>query len=169
MELISPTEEYEASWHRAVGEFRNSGQATIKLWEVLGDPNDLEGCVRAAQNHARGVGLPPDWVPYNIYWLVDGGEIVGIVSIRRKLNDFLLREGGHIGYEIVPSKRKLGHGNKLLELVLEKAKGLGLEKVLITSLEDNIASQKIIEKCGGKIENKIEASDGLTRRYWIDL
>jgi len=168
MELVSPTKEYEASWRRIVEEFRHDDK-TIKLWEVLGDPDDLDGCVLMAEKHAQGMELPADWVPYNIFWLVDGVEIVGIVSLRHKLNDFLAREGGHIGYEIVPSQRGKGYGNKILELSLRKAKEMGFTRILIASDDDNVASWKIMEKNGGKSAGKIETERRITRRYWIDL
>jgi predicted acetyltransferase len=170
MKLVEPTKEYEASWRMIVKEFRSDNK-TIKLWEVLGDPNDFDGCILTAKKHAQGIDLPADWVPYNIYWLIDDGEIVGLVSIRHRLNEFLAREGGHIGYEIVPSKRGKGYGNVLLELSLQKARGLGMNKVLLTSYDINDASWKIIEKMGGKLENKIKVKgeDALTRRYWINL
>jgi len=168
MELVRPVKIYEASWKKAVAEFRKDSKS-IKLWEVLGDPDDLDKCISAAENHSQGKELPLEWVPYDLYWLVDGGEIVGVASVRHRLNDFLLREGGHTGYEIIPSKRGAGYGSKILELSLAKAKDLGLRRVLVSSFEDNIASRKIIEKNGGVLENKIKTEEGITRRYWIDL
>jgi len=168
MELVKPAKEYEASWYRAVDEFRRDDK-TIKLWEVLGDPDDLGKCIRTAVKHAQGIGLLADWVPYNLLWLVDNGEIVGLVSFRHKLNDFLAREGGHIGYEIVPSKRRMGYGNKILELTLRKAKEMGFEKIVIACDDNNIASRKIIERNGGKLDRKIKTARRLTRRYRIDI
>ena len=61
-----------------------------------------------------------------------------------------------------------------MKLGLIKAKEMGLTKVaLVTCDVDNIASAKIIEKNGGVLENIIENNiDGtkiLTKRYWIDL
>ena len=59
----------------------------------------------------------------------------------------------------------------ILRLGLEKAKGLGIEKVLLTCNEDNIPSLKIIEKNGGTLDNKVsnpvEGPDKL--RFWINL
>ena len=170
MRLIKPTKKYGVSWRGAAAEFINDHKS-IKLWEVLGDPDDLDLIIKTARLHSQGKNLPVDWVPYDIYWLVDGGEFIGIASVRHKLNADLELRGGHIGYEIVASKRGKGYGNKILELSLQKAKELGLAKVLVTSFENNIASWKVIEKNGGKLENKIKAGgeNDLTRRYWIDL
>jgi len=170
MKLVRPTKKYAAGWKRAVGEFRKDNK-TIKLWEVLGDPDDLDLVIKTARLHSQDKNLPVDWVPYDIYWLVDGGEFIGIASVRHKLNADLEFRGGHIGYEVVASKRGKRYGNKILELSLQKAKELRLEKVLVTSFEGNAASWKIIEKNGGKMENKIKAGgeNDLARRYWIDL
>jgi predicted acetyltransferase len=79
--------------------------------------------------------------------------------------------GGHIGYEIRPVKRRQGYGTEILRLGLEKARELGLRKVLVTSDEDNIGSRKIIEHNGGIFENAIEIEGDPVQklRYWIDI
>ncbi|MFZ3073537.1 MAG: GNAT family N-acetyltransferase [Minisyncoccales bacterium] len=170
MKLVKPTKKYGAGWKRAVEELKNDSES-IKLWEVLGDPDDLDLIIKTARLHSQGKNLPSGWMPYDIYWLVEGEEVIGIVSIRHKLNADLELRGGHIGAEIVPSERGKGYGSKMRELVLPKLKKLGIKKVLMTSFDDNIASYRIIEKHGGKLENKIKAEgeNDVTRRYWIDL
>ena len=57
------------------------------------------------------------------------------------------------------------------QLGLEKAREIGLEKVLITCDDNNIGSIKIIETCGGVLENKIVTADSPIpkRRYWVTL
>ncbi|WP_140398010.1 GNAT family N-acetyltransferase [Lachnoclostridium sp. An169] len=49
---------------------------------------------------------------------------------------------------------------------------LGLKKVLITCDESNIASARIIEKNGGKLQdtivNVIDDVERKTKRYWIE-
>jgi predicted acetyltransferase len=83
----------------------------------------------------------------------------------------LEKKGGHIGYYIRPSQRGKGYGNLILHLSLEKARELGLKRVLVTCDDNNDASLKTIENNGGKLVDKIkgEGSVVLTRRYWIDL
>ena len=100
LRLVKPTKKYEKSWREAVEEFRKDSK-TIKLWEVLGNPDDLDGIIRNARLHSQDKNLPKGWVPYDLLWLVDGDEIVGIASIRHKLNSFLLKVGGHIGYDLL--------------------------------------------------------------------
>ena len=61
----------------------------------------------------------------------------------------------------------------MLKLGLEKAKQLGLDKVLITCDDDNYGSIGVIENNGGILENKvrnvINNKEVITRRYWIKL
>lgn len=118
--------------------------------------------------------LPLHYVPSYDYFAVDDDRFIGIIHIRIKLTDNLLRYGGHIGYAVNPIYWKKGYGSELLKLGLEKAKELIEDnKVLLTCDDDNIGSAKIIEKNGGVLENKVENIDGkekfLTRRYWIEL
>jgi predicted acetyltransferase len=168
MELVEPSKKYEVSWRQAIEEFRHDDK-TIKLWETSGDPNDLEGYICTAQKHAQGIDLPAGWVPYSIYWLVDGEKFIGIVSLRHELNDYLEHEGGHIGYEIRPSERGKGQGNIILGLALGKAKEKNLKKALIACDDKNVAAWSVAEKNGGKLENIVETKTDFTRRYWIYL
>ena len=110
-------------------------------------------------------------VPFTLWWLVEGDEFIGEVSIRHRLNPWLLQEGGNIGYGIRPSRQRRGYGRLILALALEECRRLGLERVLVTALAANPGSVRIIEANGGRLDNEIDApsGDGLLRRYWITL
>jgi predicted acetyltransferase len=56
-----------------------------------------------------------------------------------------------------------------LRSVLPEARALGLQKVLVTCHDDNLASARTIEKAGGVLEDVRDTELGLTRRYWIAL
>ncbi|TFG47244.1 MAG: GNAT family N-acetyltransferase, partial [Candidatus Brocadiia bacterium] len=111
------------------------------------------------------------WVPANTYWLICEDRIVGTCNLRHELNDFLKNFGGHVGYSIRPTERGKGYGNLILGLSLEKARDLGIKRVLVTCDDNNIASARVIENNGGKLADKIKKDDTevLLRRYWIDL
>ncbi|ERI93612.1 acetyltransferase, GNAT family [Clostridiales bacterium oral taxon 876 str. F0540] len=115
-------------------------------------------------NISRGIGLSSWQVPQTMYWLVIDGKPVGIGKLRSRLTDALLRVGGHIGYGITPSERGKGYGKIMLAELLKEAKKKKIEDVLLTCNEDNIASRKVIETNGGKLENIEEYKC----RYWID-
>lgn len=116
--------------------------------------------------------LPKQYVPSYDYFFVEEDKFIGIVHIRIRLTENLLRYGGHIGYAINPKYWNQGYGTKLLQAAINNYKNIIEEdKILITSDDDNIASCKIIEANGGVLENIIENKDCeetfLTRRYWI--
>jgi len=92
------------------------------------------------------------------------------VRVRQQLTEHLLQIGGHIGYDIRPSKWGKGYGNKILALGLQKAKEMGIEKVRITCDVDNVASRKIIEKNGGVLDSEIPNPEtGVNKaRFWIE-
>ena len=58
---------------------------------------------------------------------------------------------GHIGYAVVPWKRRRGYARQALELLLPEAAALGLPHVEITTAPDNLASRRVIEACGGRL------------------
>ena len=58
---------------------------------------------------------------------------------------------------------------KLKLVKLDESRQLGINKVLMVSRKDNIASAKTIPKNGGVLENEIEIDGVINKRYWIDL
>jgi len=168
MELIKPIKKYENSWLEAVKEFRNDPR-TINLWQISANPENLGDCDPDKPWGAGDVVAPPESADYKIFWLVDGSEFIGILTARHSLRDPFKKEGGHIGYEIRPSKRGMGYGKEMLRLGLVKAHECGLKKALIICDDDNLVSCKIIEKNGGVLEGRVQTPRGMVRRYWIDL
>lgn len=97
-------------------------------------------------------------------------KLVGMVNVRYELNDFLFNIGGHIGDCIRPTERNKGYATEQLRLAIELVNMCGLDKVLITCKDTNIASAKTIEKNNGILENVVTDSDGVRhRRYWINI
>ena len=108
-------------------------------------------------------------VPASRFWLIGAGNrYLGDVDIRHHLNEALGRYGGHIGYRIRPSQRRKGYGRLICRLGIEEARKLGIGDILITCDDDNIASCKVIEANGGRLQDKIDNDRAvLTRRYWV--
>jgi predicted acetyltransferase len=132
----------------------------------------LNRYLEVLEEQERGVRLPPNHVPSTFLFAFKGERIIGRVSIRHLLNDFLLRVGGHIGYVVVPEFRRQGHATAILQLALHFAHDkLGLDHVLVTCDDDNIGSIKTIENNGGVLENLVSGPDldKPKRRYWIDV
>lgn len=89
----------------------------------------------------------------------------GALDLRHYLTERLLNGGGHIGYGIRPGQRGNHYAPYMLGLGIEKAKSMGIDRALICCDEENPASARTIEDCGGVLENVV---DGL-RRYWITV
>ena len=116
---------------------------------------------------------PKNLVPATqfIFVRVSDNKIVGMLQFRHFLNDYLSNYGGHIGYCIAPSERKKGYAKLMLKEALAYCKQVGLEKVFITCLDTNIASEKVILANNGKFDSTIfEPNRKVTlKRFWIDL
>ena len=115
----------------------------------------------------RSVVPAPGRVHATSWWIVEGDTLLGAIQLRHELNDFLLDAGGHIGYGVRPSARRLGHASWALGEALVRAASLGLDRVLVTCDDDNLASQRTIERNGGVLEDVRDTSIGRKRRYWI--
>lgn len=170
MFLASPSKQYKDTFLEALQEEiqAEGDQMAHKIQSIAAD---FEGFLQRLSNMERGINIPPHLVPASSFWLIDDGEYIGSLNLRHELNDDLLHFGGHIGYDIRPSKRRKGYGKEILRLGLEKARERGLRQVLVTCDETNIGSKKIIEANGGIFENAVtqEGSPVKKLRYWIGI
>lgn len=171
MELIRPTQDYLESFRRACVEYKAHGVTAPYIF----DPDEYDGwkgnILSDWEAHSRGENLPEGWVPTTTLWLVEGTEYIATGNLRHRLNPKLERWGGHIGYCVRPSRWGMGYGTRLLGLTLARARELGIGPALLTCDDGNISSIQVIERNGGKLQDRLERPDGdrvaLTRRYWV--
>lgn len=137
---------------------------------LRGPDQTWEQWLDRVERDRAGADLAPGRVPATMLFAVVDDEIVGRVHIRHELTEALLEEGGHLGYGVRPDHRRRGHATRMLAQGLDVVRGLGVERALVTCDDDNPASIRTIERCGGVLEDKRSREGGtLTRRYWIDL
>lgn len=166
VKLIEPTAELESDFLAMANDHRICGDERYRA--ALEDFSAyLESLAIAALNK----NLPPNLVPEDEFWLVSDSCVIGRSKLRHWLIPASEHEGGHIGYDIRPSKRRKGYGTLILKLTLEKAKDLGLTRVLLTCDADNIASSRIIEKHGGALSGRATSKKNgkPILQYWIEL
>ncbi|WP_341483615.1 GNAT family N-acetyltransferase [Streptomyces endophytica] len=97
------------------------------------------------------------------WWVVDGSYL-GRVTFRHRLTPSLRTWGGHIGYAVRPGARRQGHATAMLRAALPIARDeLGIDPVLVTVAAGNTGSRKVIEACGGVLEDGRDEK----LRYWI--
>jgi len=172
--LVRPDVRLHASWAETLAELGPEQAHGSGLWHRdPSEPLDLTeaGCAAFVELLAPyadpSTPLPEDRVHSDYFWITDGTgadeEVVGFLAVRHRLNAWLLEEGGHIGYSVRPSRRRRGHATRALGLAVEHAADLGLERVLVTCDEDNVASARTIERNGGVYEDTRNGR----RRYWI--
>lgn len=148
--LVLPSALYRESYLEALAGFQREG---LNLeWDIETLAANFDILLTYLDNTARGIGLSGDQVPCTQFWLTEGREYIGRVNIRHRLTESLWLDGGHIGYQIRPDYRRRGYGSLILRLSLPEARRLGLKSVLVTCDPDNIASRKVIERCGGILE-----------------
>ncbi|GIF66769.1 GNAT family N-acetyltransferase [Asanoa ishikariensis] len=169
-ELIAPTTRLHAAFVDCRDEW---GPGAHEDGFGLGADDDVhspEGFAAWVGERLRGThaaGTPcPEQQHATPRWIVEDGKVLGGIALRHVYDDDL----GQIGYGIRPSARRRGLASwALAEMLREARTTLGLDRVLIPCLEDNIASARTIERNGGVLEGIRDTGEVKVRRYWISL
>lgn len=161
VELIRPTREHLPSLLSALdrGWVPADAPAQRVRERALSDPAAL-----LAEAEDREGRLPPIQLPDRTLaarlpsitrWIWDG-EFAGRISLRWQRGTVELPPTclGHIGYVVVPWKRRQGYATAALALMLQEARALNLPYVELTTDPDNVASQRVIEANGGVLHER---------------
>lgn len=172
LKLIKLTKEYKAALAEMIDEWKRDQEinhTNHSPWAIFkNDYHDFDYYLENLEVKSESDGKVPD----SVFFLLDEdrNRLLGAVNIRHYLNEFLLREGGHIGDGIRPSERRKGYATEMIRLALIECKKLGMNRVLMACNKDNIGSAKSIINNGGILENEFIDSDGeVAQRYWITL
>jgi predicted acetyltransferase len=165
----------DVRWHRSVfealKEYHAAGEHEELPLEALADPAEFLRYVTALLDDAARPGAlarylealtgspTPDrprdgYVRQTILWWVEDDEFLGRLSIRHRLTRELLHEGGNIGYEVRPRARRRGCATAMLAAALPIAAALGIDEALLDCEVGNIASRRVIEKNGGRLDRR---------------
>ncbi|MDU0313275.1 GNAT family N-acetyltransferase [Phycicoccus sp. M110.8] len=175
-ELVEPDTRFHASFLRAMAGFTAEGRGSVDDDSMIGRDLrtwaaswDEPGAFAAYVDELRAQALadtprPAYMVPSTTLWWVEGEEWLGRIQLRQRLNERLLAGGGHIGYDVAPEHRRRGHATAMLRAMLAIARTRhGIVSALVTCDPDNVASRRVIEACGGVLEDE---RDGKLR-FWV--
>jgi predicted acetyltransferase len=183
MDLLWPSAEYLPSYARALEQGWSPDnlrpEAAIEELERIAR-NPVQFVAEQVDLEAKGPpitlvdGTIVPRLPGYRMWIWDG-EFCGVIGFRwqpgtTELPPYCL---GHIGFSIVPWKRRKGYATRALRLLLPDVRKHGLPYVELTTNVTNIASQRVIESNGGRLVerfNKPAVHGGAeSLRFRIDL
>lgn len=157
MQLVEPSEFYLASYTAALKTGWSPGSEALRHSELQKIASDPEDFLRLKANNRKAEGAPitlPDGsiverLPGLTRWLWDG-EFSGSINLRwpRKGCEMPSQVRGHVGYVIVPWKRKRGYATDALRQLLPIARAEGLLYLDFVIEASNAPSKKVVERNG---------------------
>lgn len=122
----------------------------------------------------KNAPVTEETVPKRVYFLVrcEDNKIVGMCTIRLKLNEKYMYYGRNIGYSIRPTERGKGYNKINLYLALKVCHDNGVETALLDVDSNNAASWRTMEALGGHMDLEMESElEGYfkVRFYSIDV
>lgn len=151
--LILPSLAYEQSYDHYIVELGDEERYPFPLDF---DYRPFGALLQRLQDFAEGNNIPDGYVPSSTFWLVEGGEILGVSNLRHRLNQRIRKCGGHIGLGIRPSYRGRGLSHVLMALTIQEARKRGISALHLHCHKDNEASARMILRNGGLLDSEID-------------
>ena len=142
MDMVKAALSHSTAFHHYVNACVEDG---LDIYTGISDGSDAYLERRIA--YSKGGGLPEGWTPASTYFCFESGRILGVIRVRHGTSPYIHDVIGHIGYETLPQARGRGIASHMLSWVQRHVLS---ESAIITCERGNIASQKVIEKCGGQ-------------------
>lgn len=172
MKLVLPSMDYADEYRSYRQEFLDNGDSMDGTGSMRRIEDPAEWLEKTESYRFRET-VPADKVQATqfLYVRESDGRVVGMIQVRHYFNEYLEKYAGHIGYSVRPSERRKGYATRMLRDTLPFCRSIGLDRVLISCLEENEASRRTILANGGVYESTVfepEEKRNL-QRYWITL
>lgn len=146
MKIIKPSKKYLQTYYEAciecVGNIHDS--------YIMHNPDDYDNwknhIFEDFENAEKGINLPSGYVPNETFWIVNENEYIGTINLRWKLNDFLLKYGGHGGIVIRPKYRGGIYAYEALKYLIREVKKKKINPFLFGTQETNKTAIRFLEK-----------------------
>lgn len=164
--LVAPSLEYASSIQAFRQEFIDSGEdldgaLSLKKLDRVSD------WLNQVQQFSSEATVLPGYMPQTQLLCVrqQDHKVVGVISVRHRLNDFFARVFGHIGYSVAVSERNKGIASWMLHQVFGLCRQLGHETIIVCCMHDNEASRQVILKNHGIFDATVFDA---VYRVWVD-
>ncbi|MFE3545303.1 GNAT family N-acetyltransferase [Nocardia sp. NPDC059177] len=160
--LIAPTSRLHRAWldaHAEWGPGRHEDGFGLTAADEIDSATGFAGWIRRMAGESAQT---------TYRWIVDDSQVLGGIALHHQLDDHV-RWAGHIGFGIRPSARGHGLAGWALGCMLERARRLGMDRVLLVCAAGNNASARTIRRGGGVLEGVVDTELGPAQRYWITL
>jgi len=98
---------------------------------------------------------------------LDGGRVIGNCGIRRKAQN---EWEGDIGYELTPEQWGRGYATEAARAMVKYGfEELQLHRVSSWCIADNVASARVLEKTGLRLEGRLHENEYFKNRWWDTL
>jgi len=183
MELVRPAAEHLESYLVALDRVSAMDEPFFKMYqrelaEIAEDSASFLESLDDLEARRPPIELPNGSIipriPSITRWMWDG-EVCGSAQLRwlPKTTDLPPYCLGHISYAVFPWKRQMGYASAALAQILPSARDLGMEFVEVVADVENVLSQKVIVRNGGKLVEEfmkpVLSGGGQAFRYRISL